>query len=704
MRKAFHQKVKALRLIFNVVLLFPLISMSQENPRQVISYEDYAAEIMEQEDDFLSSIEEWQNMIDQWLEKPLCINNEEADWLMEYKIINLYQLNKLKEYRFMYGNLLSVYELTFIDGWDFQTVRKVIPLITTNPPKTLRKFNKFTFRSIRQSLILKTAFNTIKSKGYKTILTDENVTEDPMYTGSAVRLALRYDLEYRNKIALGLRMEKDPGEPFLTPAVFLNKKVKTPDLLSGYIQIKQLGPVQSIILGNYRINFGYGINIAGGQTGIKSRNGMTGMAHRIRPQTSVSESGFFRGAALSASLGRFSLSGFASIQKIDGTSVETDSLTGKPISFSSIDRSGLHRTLSELEKRKSITEKVFGGCLIYQNNWLKTGLIAIYNKFDAAVIKSNRPYAIFGFSSNENLVAGFSATLWLPKIQVFTEASFSRNKGMAILSGMQMMPVPGTLFTITHRHFGVNYQNWYGSGFISTSRNTNENGLQASIRVELPKKWLVEAMTDISHSQWVQYDLAAPSRQREIRVLTEKAWPRARSIIFSFRYTQSDVNDPDNSVWISHPKSSSQYKLQIEGRIEAMKGVRLKSRVECKLVPKSDQDFYPGWLVFQDIEIAPEQVRTKFWLRICFFDVKDYESRIYAYENDVLYDFTSFMHFGKGVRGIISARLSPLKWLDCWIRLSTIYYTDKYIGSGWDELESRRQNEIEIQIRLKIQD
>jgi hypothetical protein len=37
-------------------------------------------------------------------------------------------LNKLKEYRLIYGDLLSVYELSMIEGWDFQTVRKVIPL------------------------------------------------------------------------------------------------------------------------------------------------------------------------------------------------------------------------------------------------------------------------------------------------------------------------------------------------------------------------------------------------------------------------------------------------------------------------------------------------------------------------------------------------------------------------------------------------
>ena len=698
MKTTVRNKFKALAIISFLVTIIPGCGISQENPEKITAYEDYIDEVMDPDDDFLATIEEWHDMIDQWLEKPLCINNEEADWLMEYKIISLYQLNKLKEYRLIYGNLLSIYELSFIDGWDFQAVRKVIPLVTADMPTNSRTYKKFTFRSIRQSLILKTAFTTQKSKGYERIFINENTTEDPLYTGPPVRLALRYDLEYRNKLALGLRMDKDPGEPFLISSGSFVKNLKAPDLLSGYLHFKKLGPVQSIILGNYRISFGYGVNLTGGQSGIKGRNGMSGMANRIRPQTSVSESGFFRGAAFIAGLGRFSFSGFASLQKIDGTSIVTDSLSGKPLSFSSIDKSGLHRSISELNKRKTITEKIIGGFLVYQNNWLKTGIIAIYNYFDAAVAKSSRTYARFGLSGRENMVAGVSATIWLPKFQVFTEASVSRNKGMAVISGLQLMPVPGTHIVIIHRHFAVDYQNLYGSGFISSSHNADENGLQVGIRIELPKKWLLEFMADISRTQWASYDLEAPSRRREIKIITEKAWPQARSLVFSFRYLNETVNDPSSSLWICHPVDLSQYKFRLEGRIEVTKGVGLKSRVEYNLV----QGLHPGWLIFQDIEYSPEWLKAKFWIRACFFEVMDYESRIYAYENDVLYDFTSFMHYGKGVRGIMNIRFSLADWLDVWLRLSTIYYTNKNIGSGWDEVEGSRQNEIEMQVRIKV--
>jgi hypothetical protein len=691
----------ALLLTAFMYISFPFLIKSQENTRQVTAYEDYAEEILDMDEDYLATLEEWQDIIDQWLENPLCINTEEADWLMEYKIISLYQLNKLKEYRLIYGNLLSVYELSFIEGWDFQTVRKVIPLVNVKLSKEPRTFKKFTFRTVHQSLILKTAFNIKKSKGYEQGNTSSEYPGEPVYSGSPFRLALRYDLEYRNKLAMGLRMEKDPGEPFLISSSLISKKIKTPDLFSGYLHIKNLGPVKSMILGNYRVSFGYGVNLTGGQSGIKGRNGMAGMANRIRPQTSVSETGFFRGVAFSANLGRFSLTGFASFQKIDGTSLITDSLDN-PISFSSIDKSGLHRTISELSNRKTIGEKVIGGFLVYANNWLKTGIIAMYNQFDASVVKSIRPYAKFGFNGRSNLIAGFSSTIWLPKVHLFNEASISRNKAMAVVTGIDLMPVPGAQISIVHRYFGVDYQNWYGSGFISSSRNSGEYGLQVDIKVELPKKWLVELMTDISHSLWASYDLNAPSGQKEVRILAEKAWPQARSMAFSFRYLQNSMTDPESSAWVCHPLNISRYKFRLEGRFEAKPGFRLKTRVECNLVPKTEQVINPGWLIFQDIEFSPYGIDAKIWLRVCFFDVLNYESRIYAYENDVLYDFTSFMHYGKGIRGIMMFRWTPVDWLDLWLRLSTVYYTNRHIGSGWDEVDGNRQNEIEIQVRIKL--
>jgi hypothetical protein len=683
-------------IVFLVITFFSQNAFSQENRPSIFTYEDYADSFLEEHEEYIATIEEWQSVISQWLEKPLNINGEEAEWLMEYKIISLYQLNKLKEYRLIYGDLLSLYELAFIDSWDYQTVRKVIPLAAIKTGQPARTFRAFSMRSFQHQLLLKSAVNTFKSKGYLAKRNSDDSLPVREYTGSPVKILIRYNVDYRNRFSAGINMEKDPGEPWLVSSSSI-RNFKEPELLTGYLHIKKTGPFKDIILGNYRISFGYGINMGNGQTGIRGRNGLAGMADRIRPQTSAGESGFYRGIAFSAARGSFSLTGFASYSQISGTSVVTDSLTGKPVSFSSEDRSGLHRTVEELLFRKSIREKVFGGFIVYRNNWLKTGLIAVYNGFNVPVASDVRPYAQFGFKGKENLVMGISATAWMPGIQISGEASVSRNKALAMISGLQVTPVPGILAIVSYRKFPIYYQNRFGAGYISSGNNTDEEGIFISFRVELPRKWLAELSADHSRSSWISYDLDAPSEKSEVKLALEKAITNTQLVILSFKYLNT-LGSGMNDLFIIHPLKVNHYNLRLEGRVETEPGIRLKSRIEWNF----SGDGRPGWLLFQDIEANFPGCRMKSWLRLCFFDVPAYESRLYAYENDVLYDYTSFMYYGKGIRSIILFRFEPLHWMNLWLRFSMIYYTNKFIGTGWDETGKNRQHELEIQLRIKV--
>lgn len=679
-----------------VISFLPVTAFTQENKPSTFTYEDYADSFLEENEEYIATIEEWQSVISQWLEKPLNINGEEAEWLMEYKIISLYQLNKLKEYRFIYGDLLSIYELAFIDSWDYQTVRKVIPLVAIKTGQPARTFSAFSMRSFHHQLLLKSAVNTNKSKGYLAKNNSDTSLSVPEYTGSPVKVLIRYNVDYRNRFSAGINMEKDPGEPWLVPSSLISN-FKEPELLTGFLHIKKTGPFKDIILGNYRVSFGYGINLGNGQTGIRGRNGLAGMADRIRPQTSAGETGFYRGIAFCAARGSFSLTGFASYSEISGTSVITDSLTGKPISFSSEDRSGLHRTVDELLSRKSIREKVFGGFFVYRNNWLKTGLIAAYSGFNVPVASNAKPYAQFSFKGKENLVIGISATAWMPGIQIFGEASVSRNKALAMISGLQLTPVPGILAIVSYRKFPLDYQNRFGSGYLTSGNNSNEEGIFIAFRVELPRKWLAELSADHSRNSWISYDLDAPSEKSEVKFTVEKAITNTQSVILSFKYLNA-VESNKEDLFINHPVKTNQYNLRLEGRVETEPGIRLKTRMEWNFAGGGR----PGWLIFQDIEANFTNSRMKSWLRLCLFDVPAYDSRLYAYENDVLYDYTSFMYYGKGIRSIILCRFEPLPWINIWLRFSMIYYTNKFIGTGWDETGRNRQQEIELQLRIKI--
>jgi hypothetical protein len=698
-----HHLLKCLHLFLSSLLLhISGITHSQSAQQQTIEFEDYVSELVQSEDEYLSMVEEWRELIDHWLEDPLHINSEEADLLLDARLISRYQLNKLKEYRLKYGDMLSVYELVFVDGWDSQTTARVMPLVSVIYRE--KPGHKKTRRMpVRQQLVVKTAFTPEKKSGYLEKTDANGDIKAPDYIGSPLRLSLRYDIDYRKKYQAGIRMEKDPGEPYLVTSQYgLLQGIKTPDHISGFVQVNRLGPVRQLILGDYRVSFGFGINLAAGQYGALSGSGPVSLAHRIRPNTSLGESGFMRGIALNCKLSRFTLTLFGSSLRLDGTSPVIDTASGKVISFSSLDQSGMHRTNTQLDRRKAIRGDMLGGHLVYGNNWLKAGVIAHYKQFDAEVRKSARPSSKYYFGGRSNLVAGMATAIWLNKWQWFSEFSMSRNKGWAFLSGLNFTPVTGANISLVYRNFDIKYQNWHGMGFISQSRNNNEKGLRAKLRLGLPHRWNIEALADISESPWIRYNLDLPTSQFMAMGTVDKNWRSQGMLTLSFKYLRKTVEMPDVFTMIARAGYSEQFRIRMEGRYETIPGVAMKTRIESNMVWVPGKNYRPAWLLFQDIAFKLPHKAYRIWLRVCYFEVSSYDTRMYAYENDVLYDFTSYMYYGKGMRGILMLSWSPLAWIDTWVRFSTVFYSDRKAGSGSEQIDGNRMNELEFQVRIKI--
>ena len=92
-----------------------------------------------------------------------------------------------------------------------------------------------------------------------------------------------------------------------------------------------------------------------------------------------------------------------------------------------------------------------------------------------------------------------------------------------------------------------------------------------------------------------------------------------------------------------------------------------------------------------------------FTSRYVLFNIPDYDNRIYAYENDVLYAYSIPSYYGKGSKVYLVAKCNIIRNLDFWLRLAQITYTDrKVLKSGWDEIEGNKMTEIKIQLRYKF--
>ena len=90
-------------------------------------------------------------------------------------------------------------------------------------------------------------------------------------------------------------------------------------------------------------------------------------------------------------------------------------------------------------------------------------------------------------------------------------------------------------------------------------------------------------------------------------------------------------------------------------------------------------------------------------LRLQYFETGGFNSRIYAYENDVLFGYSIPAFFDKGFRYYSNLNYDINKKLAVWLRWAQTVYRDKEsIGSGLDEIKDNRRSEIKIQVVYKF--
>jgi hypothetical protein len=126
----------------------------------------------------------------------------------------------------------------------------------------------------------------------------------------------------------------------------------------------------------------------------------------------------------------------------------------------------------------------------------------------------------------------------------------------------------------------------------------------------------------------------------------------------------------------------------------------LRSRVELLWYDKSTERREEGFLGSLDFIYGPVLKPYSMNLRLQYFETDDYNSRIYAYENDVLYYFSIPAFFNKGFRYYVNLNINLNSKVSFWLKWAqTIYSNVESIGSGLDEIPGSKRSEIRIMTR-----
>jgi hypothetical protein len=449
------------------------------------------------------------------------------------------------------------------------------------------------------------------------------------------------------RFAAGFTSEKDQGEKFFSGSP------PVPDFLSGYLAWSGKGIIKKIVAGDFSARFGQGTNI---NTGMRTSLTVTSAGYlpgrdEIRPYTSTDENNFLRGAAATLSLKTLECSFFFSSNRVDATiGLSADSA----ISFvENLYTSGLHNTSSLLLKKDAITSTCWGADFTIDIKSLRIGLVWSENRFSLPFNSDNSsPEDLYRFAGRKNSIYTIYYNSQFRRFLLYGEMSVSDISRLAFIQGVNVRPSDRLTVNFLYRNYAPGFTTFYGRGPGYGTSTCNERGFLGNFTFEVAKHLFILAGCDICLFPWLKYRSSSPTIAKRFEVRLKYAPDEKVTFDLSY-YCRFSMNDGQSENRIPSINENITRTLKGIVKYSLHENVTLTTRVDFK---KADPYDSKGMLILQDFIYRFRKVPVTLWMRYCIFNSDDWNSRLYTYENDLLYSFSIPALAGEGTRFYVMAK------------------------------------------------
>ncbi len=389
-------------------------------------------------------------------ENPMDLNTVLEEDLSRLMFLNDEQIDAILMYQYQHG-FRSVYELQLIDCLKDYEIRNLLPFLIVDSLRVNElsgsKSNKMYFKEVfhyaRHEMTLRVDARNI-----------EDYVGDPMYG------KFRYRFNYQNRVQAGLTLGRNTGIPW------------TDVDYGGYIQLKDLGPMKTIVAGNFQANFGYGLVVGSpfkrGKSAYIQSTATTDEG--LKKFSSVGDSyNYFHGLGATARIKWADISAFYSLR--------------------------------EDAKAEETWQHVLGVNATGRWKKLKVGLTAMENI--ASQHMNVRAQAVMGANMRYN---------W-GKVDLWGEMAASQGDqwGWATIMGLRVNPITDLNLLAIYRYYSPEYDNLYANALCSTTRVYDEHGGYLGLEYNRLKNWQLSIFGDVwkdGYETMAQADFISPKNYK----------------------------------------------------------------------------------------------------------------------------------------------------------------------------------------------
>lgn len=655
--------------------------VAAQEPTQPPGWDDWLLQLDENSSQEQSEmlLEEYQLQQENLRFRKLDLNRADRQDLLQSGLLSQTEIDALLDHRARFGALLAWYELQVIPGFGPARLA-VLQAHCEVSAGHQRDSWRNSWREARHSVMSRSDFNWPLAVGYSN---QRRIDGQSHYAGSPLGQRLQYRQQgLMHKAALTL--SREAGELGF-------------DRLGGHVQLQSNGRIKRLVLGDYHLQWGEGL-VA--NTGFGAMRGTTldgfyfpGM--QLKGASGAQLFGTYRGAIAQIRLNNrwhwvpwlYRMHWSSSLQSLsDGNG-----------HFSSINRSGLHRTPTERLNRHNLQVQGWGSVMQYQNQgfYLVAGIQYLQLGWPAS--PNPEAYRMLQPTGPDRWHASLSHQYRMRRMQFQGELVWQAQGGMAIVQ-QWFANLPGNLQSrVAFRHFNPQFHSYLGNSLQRGSEVSNEQGWLFNLQYQPGRKLTIAAFADFYRYPWLRYRIDEPAAGSEQRLLLHWQADKHKSLSWQTRYEEFERNGSATDWSGTQTFKRFRHNLQYHEQVSENWDYSWQWGFNTLYTPNAQPANAHALLL--RLRYAYENWR--FATQFSFFDVPDYDNRFFFTEPDVLYGAGMAQLSGSGQRFVLLFQYKQRRF-DLWLRYARMQQTDRdQIGSGLDQLPGNLRHQIRLQLQWK---
>jgi hypothetical protein len=468
------------------------------------------------------------------------------------------------------------------------------------------------------------------------------------------------------------------------------------DYYSAHLLINDMGLLKTLAVGDYSLNFGQGLVINTGFSNDNASNIFSApfVNGGITKHSSMGESNYLCGIAASLQPAKgWLVSPFYSRRMIDGKLDDSGVMT-------SISETGLHRTKSEMGRKRSTALHLVGANVRLTLNRLRLGVTGTYYRFSRNYSPNLVGYRAFNINGNDFSNIGMDYGYRLCHFTLLGEVARGKY-GMATINKLRYDAGGGWRALLLHRYYSHDYWNLFANAYARGGAVSNENGWLLAGEYMPFYGASIFASVDFIAFPWMKYRISHASNSIESTLRATLPLGERITVTgdYRLRCRDRDVTGTDGARYIRYQN----HRWRARWQYSPPGMLTLRTTGQANIFHINEGGSKRGYAITQSVIFKPRRTALKMESQASLFATDNYDTRIYISESGMLYNGYSPSFYGRGIRMGVNLRYGVNRWLTAMCRLTQTRYFDRdEIGSDEDLIESNRKTDLQMLIQCKF--